>query len=104
MPVKQRREAAPVMALRLLGAWNRLAQGHVALSLGCSCGVAASNLQVKDFEEQILEYLHGRHRTAAPSIHDLLTGIARSRSEDAMAILKDLERTIDSFDQQHSGR
>ena len=49
------------MAIQLLGHWNRIAGGHVALAAGCSCGVAMPNVRVQDFEEQILEYLHGRH-------------------------------------------
>ena len=92
------------MALRLLGAWNRIARGHVALAAGCSCGVGMANLQVQDFEEQILEFLHGRHAARAQSIAELLTAIARSGGEEARPILADLERTIDSFEQQHSGR
>jgi hypothetical protein len=109
LPVKSKKKAAlapspTVLALRLLGAWNRIAQGHVALSAGCSCGVASSNVRVQDFEEQILEFLQGRHGSKAASITELLTGIARSGGEGAMALLSDLERTIDSFEQQHSGR
>lgn len=92
------------MALRLLGAWRRIAQGHVAMSLGCSCGVGTSNLRVEDFEEQILEYLHGRHGGNAASITDLLTEIARRGGKDSLPILADLEGTIESFEQQHSGR
>lgn len=93
-----------VLALRLLGAWNRIARGHVALSAGCSCGVGTSNVRVQDFEEQILEYLQGKHGSVPASIADLLTGIAKNGGEKSMAILADLERTIDSFEQQHSGR
>jgi hypothetical protein len=93
-----------VLALRLLGMWNRIAQGHVALSLGCSCGVGSSSVRVQDFEEQIIEYLQGKHGRNTGSIADLLTGIAKSGGEGSMALLSDLERTIDSFEQQHSGR
>ena len=100
VPVKQ----PQVEALRLLGAWRRISQGHVAMSLGCSCGVAASNLRVEDFEEQILEYLHGKHGGTESSITDLLTGIAKAPGKHALAILADLEGTIESFEQQHSGR
>ena len=93
-----------VLALRLLGAWNRIAQGHVALSAGCSCGVGTSNVRVQDFEEQILEYLQGKHGSVASSITELLTGIAKAGGPGSTALLSDLERTIDSFEQQHSGR
>lgn len=90
--------------MRLLGAWRRISSGHVAMSLGCSCGVAASNLRVEDFEEQILEYLHGKHGGTAASITDLLTEIAKSGRKESLPILADLEGTIESFEQQHSGR
>lgn len=106
--MKRRNAAASpkpaVLALRLLGAWNRLAQGHVAMSTGCTCGVGASNLRVQDFEEQILEFLRDKHGANAGSIPDLLTAIVKAGGEGARALLSDLERTIDSFEQQHSGR
>ena len=93
-----------VTALRLLGTWNRLARGHIALAAGCSCGVGSTDLRVQDFEEQILEFLQGRHRVTAATIHDLLSEIAKSGADDALALLADLERTFDSFEEQHSGR
>jgi hypothetical protein len=93
-------------ALRLLGAWRRIAQGHVALSTGCSCGVGVSNLRVQDFEQDILDFLGGRHGDAyrKASITDLLADIARTKDAKASAVLRDLERSIESFEQQHSGR
>ena len=75
---KARRPVAPaVLAIQLLGQWNRIAGGHVALAAGCSCGVAVPNVRVQDFEEQILEYLHGRHGGGWKSITELLGAIAR---------------------------
>jgi hypothetical protein len=108
LPLKPKKKAAAspspvVSALRLLGMWNRISQGHVALSAGCSCGVGTSNVRVQDFEEQILEYLQGKHGSVAGSIAELLTGIAKAPSAGATALLCDLERTIDSFEQQHRG-
>ncbi len=93
-------------ALRLLGAWRRIAQGHVALSTGCSCGVGVSNLRVQDFEQDILDFLGGRHGDAyrKASIADLLGDIARTNDAKASGLLQDLERSIESFEQQHSGR
>lgn len=93
-----------VTALRLLGTWNRISRGHVALATGCSCGVGSTDLRVQDFEEQILEFLQGRHRITAPTIADLLTGIAKAGGDEANPILADLERTLQSFEEQHSGR
>ena len=97
-----------VLAIQLLGQWNRISGGHIALASGCSCGVAVPNLRVQDFEEQILEYLHGRHGGTWKSIGELLGGIARGSENEASAagaaILQDLQRTLESFEQQHSGR
>ena len=93
-----------VVALQLLGQWNRISGGHVALASGCSCGVAIPNVRAQDFEEQILEYLHGRHGGSWKSIGELLGGIARNSEPAGAAILQDLQRTFESFEQQHSGR
>jgi hypothetical protein len=106
---KARRPVPPaVLAIQLLGQWNRIAGGHIALASGCSCGVAVPNIRVQDFEEQILDYLHGRHGGSWKSIGDLLTGLARGLENEASAsgpaILADLQRTFESFEQQHSGR
>lgn len=110
MARKSRRQpAAPsasVLALRLLGRWTRIAQGHVALATGCSCGVGVSSLRVRDFEAQILEYLLGKHgaRAQAGSVADLLRASAtpaNGQGRETLALLADLERTIDSFEQQH---
>ena len=92
------------VALKLLGQWNRISGGHIALSAGCSCGVAVPGVRVQDFEEQILAYLHGRHGGRWTSISELLGGIARNTEPAAPAILQDLQRTFESFEQQHSGR
>jgi len=93
-----------VLALQLLGAWNRIARGHVSLSAGCSCGVGFTGLMVQDFEAQILEFLEGRHGRRADSVAALLTAIAKSPGENATPILCDLARTIESFEAQHAGR
>lgn len=95
-----------VLALQLLGSWNRLANGHVALSAGCSCGVADSPLRVQDFEQDILDFLRGRHPVAlrADSIQALLTNLARNADDRAQLVLADLARSIESFEVQHSGR
>lgn len=99
-------QSASVLALRLLGRWTRIAQGHVALATGCSCGVGVSTLRVRDFEAQILEYLLGKHgdRAQAASVADLLRALAApgdGQGREKLALLADLERTIDSFEQQH---
>jgi hypothetical protein len=99
-----------VTALRLLGRWTAIAQGHVALGTGCTCGVASGSLRVQDFEEQILDYLrtkHGPGRVSETDVGDLLRALAKPGEmplATMRALLEDLERTIDSFEQQHSGR
>jgi hypothetical protein len=111
MSRRQSRPPAPDVpgaALRLLGAWRGLAQGHVALAAGCSCGVAVSTRRVADFEQDILEFLYAKHGAGwrSESISDLLTKISKDRAPGAgaAALLADLAGSIESFDQQHSGR
>lgn len=83
-----------------------MSSGHVALSAGCSCGVAVSNLRVQDFEQDILEFLGGRHPVAvtAISIADLLASLVRIPDDQARLVLDDLARSLGSFESQHSGR
>lgn len=104
---KRKRARDPrIEAVHLLGKWTGLAQGHVLIGGNCSCGFAASNLQVGDFEEQILDYLNGRYPAAAKSgsIADLLRGIATEPTADSLALLSDLDRTLESFDELHRTR
>ena len=76
---------------------------------GCSCGVGFANLRLADFEPQILEYLKEKHGVSGFSgVPDLLRSIVK-RSEGEKhpgqsALLADLERSIDSFDELHRGR
>jgi hypothetical protein len=99
--------SAAVEATRLLGKWTKLAQGHVVFGAGCSCGVGFGNLQLKDFEPQILDYLRTRHGVSGfADIPDLLRTIAREedRGGSRLALLTDLSRSLDSFDELHRGR
>jgi hypothetical protein len=116
--------AAAIEATRLLGKWTRIAQGHLSFGIGCSCGMGIVNIQARDFELQILDYLYGKHSRAgaeavlallreragyqagaAGSITELLRAIATRApghaSEPQLALLRDLERSIDSFDEVH---
>jgi len=99
MKVKQ----PAVEAIRLLGKWQRVSRGHVVFAAGCSCGAASTSVRVQDYEQDILGFLGGRHGTAAPTIVDLLTGIARGGKPSDLAMLADLERSIDSFQSLHRG-
>ena len=86
---------------------------------GCACGVGFGNLRLQDFEQQILDYLHEGHGAAAiepagyreretGSVTALLRAIATQgtveQSAGQLALLADLERSIDSFDELHRGR
>ena len=76
---------------------------------GCSCGVGFANLRLADFEPQILDYLKTKHGVSGfAGVADLLRSIGkRSEGEKQpgqIALLADLERSIDSFDELHRGR
>lgn len=100
--------SAPVQALRLLGKWMRIAQGHVPFGMGCSCGGGFGSLRVQDFDENILDYLRGKHATLvgeAGSVENLLHSFVRKNENSEakiLLLLADLETSIDSFDQQHA--
>jgi hypothetical protein len=101
--------SAAFEATRLLGRWTKLAQGHVLFGSGCSCGVGLANLRLQDFEPQILEFLHERHGDSGhATIPNLLRSIATQGSEKEiggqLALLADLARSLDSFDELHRGR
>ena len=100
---------ARIEAVQLLGKWTRLAQGHVLVGGGCSCGVVGANVRIEDFEQQILDYLRSKHGAAvhADRIANLLQSIAKPRGGDghkALALLDDLNRTLESFDELHRTR
>jgi hypothetical protein len=105
---RAKRGLSPVFeATRLLGKWTKLAQGHVTFGSGCSCG-AGVGMRLQDFEQQILEFLHGRHGDSGhAAITDLLRAIATQDSgkdESArLALLADLARSLDSFEELHRG-
>ena len=107
-PRKRTPRAAPVPAeaMRLLGHWNRIANGHVAMSAGCSCGVGVSELKVQDFESDILDFLRGRHKGLDDigSISDLLRSLARQEMSADGDLIADVSRSLASFEDQHSGR
>ena len=101
---------ARIEALQLLGKWTSLAQGHVLMGGNCSCGFAGGALQIGDFEQQILDYLNGKHadqRANAGSLGELLRSIAAqpagTDSGRWLSLLDDLKRTLDSFDELHRG-
>jgi hypothetical protein len=116
--VAAKKLSAAVEATRLLGKWTKLAQGHVMFGAGCSCGVGVG-LRLQDFEQQILDYLNAKHgapaleragyrQGEAGSVTALLRAIATQGAVEQpagrLALLADLEGSIDSFDELHRGR
>jgi hypothetical protein len=105
--VAAKKLSAAVEATRLLGKWTKLAQGHVTFGTGCSCGIGFANLRLADFEPQILDYLKTKHGIAGfTSVADLLRSIATRRQGrgEELALLADLERSLESFEELHGGR
>ena len=113
--------------MQLLGQWTSLGQAHVLLGAGCSCGLAAGSLRLEEFEQQILDFLHDKHAAAgneavtqllreragyepakSGSVAALLRSIASQpageHTSDWLALLADLKRTLDSFDELHRSR
>jgi hypothetical protein len=88
-----------VKAIELLGRWTRLAQGHMPLGAGCSCGAPALTVRMTDLERDILYYIGIRYPTArTSSIAELLRGMATAPDEH---LLGDLERSLESFEDMH---
>jgi len=82
----------------------------VLIGAGCACG-AGGSLRVAEFEQQILDYLAGKHGAARnfDSLQALLRSIATQppAGEDpgpGLSLLDDLKRTLDSFDELHRTR
>jgi hypothetical protein len=105
-PAKRNVPGSPKLrALELLGRWTRLAQGHVFLGAGCSCGVGPGSVPVADFEQDILAYLRSRHGGSVGDRLDLahlLRAIASGQGgAGSAALLNDLEQSIESFERAH---
>jgi len=95
-----------VEAVRLLGKWQQLAAGHVLLAAGCSCGVAATSMPMRSYEQDILDFLRGRHARAASAdgIAPLLSMVARDGAQADLGLLSDLATSLDSFESLHRGK
>ena len=113
--------AAPgALALRLLGKWTGLTQGHMPLAMSCSCGSALPAVAPSDFEQMIVEHVLAKYRAridAEPALAQaigqapkgalapLLKLLARQREPAALVadLLNELAASIDSFDELHAG-
>ena len=72
------------------------------MGAGCSCGPGFASLRLKDFEEQLLDYLRARHgEIVGDSMIELLRRISKTPSRGDKALLQDLARSLDSFDELH---
>ena len=112
---------APLKAMWLLGRWGRVAQGHVAFGGGCSCGGGMGPVHMSDMEIHVMDYLAAKYSGNA-AIQSLLAGRAGYKpneagnlgevlkaiatrsaeavtNEDQLAMLADLERSIESLDE-----
>lgn len=125
------RKAAPaadeadesVLALQLLGRWQRVCNGHVAFANACACVFGAA-VELNDFDDLILDYLCNKfaetpaigvyiQATAVPApdaagtLRTLLRKMAAAPGDapdrQAMAILRALETSIASIEAQHAG-
>ena len=111
-----------VLALQLLGRWQRVCNGHVAFANACACVFGAA-VELNDFDDLILDYLCNKFpeqpavaawikAAAAPapqapvSLRALLRKIAAAPAEapggQALAILRALETSIASIEEQHA--
>jgi len=120
LPSNAKTLAISIRAIQLLGAWHRVAQGHLPLNgFACSCSLGIGRITVQDFEQDVLDYLfekHGNVDELKNFIKNIssekyntgaLAALLRSLSVDfpdatnAEQLLDDLEKTIGSFSEAH---
>jgi hypothetical protein len=113
---------ASVLALQLLGRWQRVCNGHVAFANACACVFGAA-VELSDFDDLILDYLCNKFAgqpevaayikaTAVPApeapgtLRTLLRKMAAAPGEapdgQAIAVLRTLETSIASIEEQHA--
>ena len=82
-PVAQATAATlTVQALQLLGRWQRVSTGHIALAAGCACGYGAA-VDLREIDELILDFLHNRFIHAPPVTAFLRTHAYAAQGHDA---------------------
>jgi hypothetical protein len=95
-------KSTTLAAVKLLGRWTELSGRHIAMGTGCSCGPGFASVQLKDFEEQLLDYLRQRHgEIVGTSMTALLQRLAKTSGRGTEALLSDVARSLDSFDELH---
>jgi hypothetical protein len=111
-----------VLALQLLGRWQRVCNGHVSFANACACVFGAA-VELNDFDDLILDYLRNKFPgqpevaayidtaavpapDAAASLKALLRKVAAAPSDvplgQAGALLRTLEVSIASIEEQHA--
>lgn len=111
-----------VLALQLLGRWQRVCNGHVAFANACACVFGAA-VELSDFDDLILDYLCNKFAgepevaayikaTSVPApdapgtLRTLLRKMAAAPAEapggQAIAVLRTLETSIASIEEQHA--
>jgi hypothetical protein len=111
-----------VLALQLLGRWQRVCTGHVAFANACACVFGAA-VDLSDFDDMILDYLRNKFpdqpevaayidaaAVAAPgapvSLKAMLRQVAAMPAEvplgQAGTLLRALETSIASIEEQHA--
>lgn len=111
-----------LLAVQLLGQWNRLSQVHLSLSSGCSCAGSMPGIAVTDLEINIIDFLCEKYKKEVAfdqwlkqfaqyreghmgSLSDLLKNIAIQPPSKSLAtrVLNDLSNTITSLNKSHLG-
>lgn len=111
-----------LLAVQLLGQWNRLSQVHLSLSYGCSCAGSMPGIAVTDLEINIIDFLCEKYKKEVAfdqwlkqfaqyreghmgSLSDLLKNIAIQPPSKSLAtrVLNDLSNTITSLNKSHFG-
>jgi hypothetical protein len=111
-----------VLALQLLGRWQRVCNGHVAFANACACVFGAA-VELSDFDDLILDYLCNKFAAepevvayikassvpapeAPGTLRTLLRKMAAAPGEapggQAIAVLRTLETSIASIEEQHA--
>ena len=109
-----------LLAVQLLGQWNRISQVHLSLSYGCSCNGSLPGLAVNDLEINIIDFLNDKYsnevdfvkwlkkyaqykKGTTGSVSELLKNIAIEPPSPSitMRVLKDLSNTIESLNETH---
>ena len=110
-----------VLAMQLLGRWQRASAGHLSLTTSCACGYGAA-INVADFDDLILDFLRNRFAadtalscfihsasttptSGAPSLRALLRAVATKSqalpAEACTALLSAIDSSVTSIEEQH---